>query len=227
MRGRLKILGLVAGAIAAAGVGAGAVAATQGGGDPAADLASAINKRAGTNITSADVQGAFKDLLKARLDADVVAGRLTQAQADEILKNAGNGMPMPFGERHFFRGGPRAEILAPVAKLLNLSEADLRTQLRSGTTLTKIASQKGVSKADLVNAIKKALKAAKPEGAPSLTDQQLTQMATRIADGLGRGPGRWHGGPGDMDGDFGPGRMGIGPMGPGAGSYDPAPSTQG
>jgi hypothetical protein len=227
MRGRLRTLGLVAGAIAAAGVGAGAVAATQGGGDPAADLASAINKRAGTNITSADVQGAFKDLMKARLDADVAAGRLTQEQADEILKNAGSGIPMPFGERHFFRGGPRGEILAPVAKLLKLSEAELRTQLRNGTTLTKIASQKGVSKADLVAEIKKALKANKPQGAPSLSDQQLTQMATRIADGLGRGPGGPHGGPGHMDFRVGPGPMGIGPMGPGAGSYDPAPSTQG
>lgn len=238
MRARLKVLAVTAGAVAALGIGAGAVAATSGGGDPASDLAGAINKRAGTTITKADVQGAFTDLMKQRLADDVAAGRLTQAQADQILKDAqsGNGMP-GFG----FRGGPggpgghhgpRVEILAPVAKLLGTTEAQLKTKLQSGKTLTQVAKDAGVSKADLVAAIKAQLKAHKPQGAPALTDAQLTDMATHIADGTGRGPGGPGGHRPDFDGD-GPHGFGPPPMGQGSGSgsqggsYNPAPSTNG
>jgi hypothetical protein len=54
---------------------------------------------------------------------------------------------------------------------------------KSGTTLTELAQQKGVSKDDLVASIAKDLKANKPDGAPELSDAQLTDMATNIADG--------------------------------------------
>ena len=197
MRGRLKLVALTAGAIAAAGVGAGAIAATTGrSGDPAADLAAAINKRAGTSITGEDVKGAFKDLLKARLDADVAAGRLTRAQADAILERAGNDMP-PLGHLRF-RGphGPRANVLAPVAKLLKTSEADLRATLRSGSTLAQVAKERGVSRADLLATIEKALRSSGPG---DLTDEQLRALAARIADGPPAGGRQFHhrwGGPG-------------------------------
>jgi hypothetical protein len=227
MRGRLRTVALAAGALAVAGVGAGAVAATQGGGDSANDLAAAINERAGTSITGDQVQSAVKDLMKQRLDAEVAAGRLTQAQADEILQNAPDGLPLfPGGPGHHRVFGARGEILAPVATLLKLDEAALRERLQSGDTLAEVAKAQGVSKADLVAEIAKALKAAKPDGAPDLTDAQLTEMATSIADGTGPGPGH-HGGPGGPGGmgGFGP-PPGV-PGGAADAQADPAPAIVG
>lgn len=205
IRRHLKAVALTAGALAVVGAGAGAVAATGGGGDPAADLAGAINKQAGTTISSDQVQAAFKDLMKQRLDAEVAAGRLTQAQADEILKNAPTMGMRPFGGPGpgMHGGGPRA-VMAPVAKLLKLTDAELRAKLQAGATLTKVASQQGVSKADLVAEIKKALAAGRPAGAPALSAAELQKRATDIADG--KGPRGMH--------RFGGGHRGFGP-GPG------------
>lgn len=195
MRGRTKLAAATVGVMAAAGAATGVVAAAgNGSGDPAADLAAAINKRAGTSITAADVSGAYQDLLKARLDAAVAAGRLTQAQADDMLARAKDA---PFGGPGFGPpgiGGPghvaRAELLAPVADLLKLSEDQLRTRLRAGDTLAQIAKAQGVSRADLVAAIAKAVKTADPD----LTDARAAAIAGRIADG--KGPrGERRGGP--------------------------------
>ena len=191
MRGRTKLAAATVGVIAVAGTATGVVAATgNGSGDPAGDLAAAINKRAGTSITAADISGAYQDLLKARLDAAVAAGKLTQAQADEMLaraKDAPLGGP-GFGGPGFELRGPggpghveRTELLAPVAGVLKLSEDQLRTRLHSGDTLAQIAKAQGVSRADLVAAITKALKA----GDPDLTDARATTIAGRIADGMG------------------------------------------
>jgi hypothetical protein len=69
------------------------------------------------------------------------------------------------------------------AALLGMSTDDLTTAEQAGTTLSAIAAQKGVSKDDLVNAIASDLKTDAPQGAPTLSDDQLTQMATNIADG--------------------------------------------
>jgi hypothetical protein len=198
MRRRTKLAAAAVGVMAAAGAATGVVAAAgNGSGDRAADLAAAINERAGTSITADDVTGAYQDLLKSRLDAAVAAGRLTQAQADEMLARAkdaplgGPGFGPPGIGRH--GPGPRAEVLAPVATLLKLNEEQLRTKLHSGSTLAQIAKAQGVARADLVAAIAKALKAAEPD----LTDARANALAGRIADGKGPkggppgGPG-WH-----------------------------------
>jgi hypothetical protein len=196
VRTRTKIVALAATALGAGAIATGAVAASGGGGgaDRAADLAAAINKQAGTSITAAQVQAAMQDLLKTRLDKEVAAGRLTQAQADAILKAAQNGMPPPFGRVGHLRG-PRAELLTPVAKLLNLSVPDLRSKLADGSTLAQVAQAQGVSRADLLSTIKSAISAK----APKLTSDQLDEIATHIADDahgpMGPGPGRpWPGG---------------------------------
>jgi hypothetical protein len=185
---RRTLVVLAATAAGAAGIAAGAVAAAGGGsGERAADLASAINARAGTQITPEDVQGAFTDVLKQDLAEAVAAGRITQAQADQMLERAQNGLPPgPFHGP----GGPRAEILAPVAKALGLTEAQLRDRLEDGTTPAEIAEAEGVSRADLLAAITSALKDANP----GLSDEELSEEAARIADRAGiRGP---HGRPG-------------------------------
>ncbi len=185
MRGRTKLAAAAVGVVAAAGAATGVVAAAgNSSGDRAADLAAAINKRAGTSITADDVTGAYQDLLKARLDAEVAAGRLTQEQADDMLaraKDAPLGGPVFGGPGFRGPGGPRAEVLAPVRTLLKLSEEQLRAKLHSGSTLAEIAKAQGVTRADLVAAIAKALKTADPD----LTDARASAIAGRIADGEG------------------------------------------
>jgi hypothetical protein len=197
LRTRNKIAALAATALGAGAIATGAVAASSGGGgaDRAADLAAAINKQAGTSITADQVQAAMQDLLKTRLDKEVAAGRMTQAQEDAILKAAQNGTPPPFGRLMHFRG-PRADVLTPVAKLLNLSVADLRSKLAGGSTLAQVAQAQGVSRADLLSTIKATISAK----APNVTGDDLDQLAAHIADdahgpGAGPGPGRpWPGG---------------------------------
>jgi hypothetical protein len=83
--------------------------------------------------------------------------------------------------------------LDKTAELLGMSSDDLRDAQRSGTTLTDLAAQKGVSKDDLVKSIAEDLKAGKPDGAPELSEAQLAEMATSVADG--KRPQRPHGGP--------------------------------
>jgi hypothetical protein len=199
--GRRKMIAVAVGAVGAAGIAAGAVAATSGSSDDAGDLAAAINKRAGTSISAADVAGAYQDVLKTHLDQAVAAGKITQAQADEMLQRAKDapglpplGGPGPGGPG---RGGPRADILAPVAKALNLTEAQLRTKLEAGSTLAKVAKEQNASREDLIAAISAALTA---EGVPAA---RVADLAAHIADdshadhdrGRGRGPGG-PGGPG-------------------------------
>lgn len=187
---RRRIAVIAAGAVGAAAIAAGGVAATSGGADEAADLASAINKRAGTSITAEDVTGAYQDLLKARLDEAVAAGRITREQADEMLQRAQDRGGLPgLGGPGMGRGhGPvfgHAEILAPVATRLGITEAQLRTRLRDGSSLASIAAARKVSRAELIATIEAALVA---DGVPA---DEAADKAAHIADDThrGRGPG--------------------------------------
>lgn len=191
--GRRKVAALAAGAIAVAGISAGAVAATSGSGQEASDLANAINKRAGTSITADQVQGAFQDLLKQHLDDAVKAGRITQAQADEMLKRAQDapgGIPgLGFGPGDHgpggpgFGHGPRGDVLDAVAKELKLTDDQLHQKLESGKTLAEVAKAQGVSRADLIATITAELKA---EGVPA---DRAADFAKHIADDAHDGPG--------------------------------------
>lgn len=73
--------------------------------------------------------------------------------------------------------------MAGVAKLLGLSATELSEQLRSGKTMSALASEKGVSGAELVKTIETELAANRPEGVPALSGAALTQLATGIANG--------------------------------------------
>jgi hypothetical protein len=189
--GRRRVAALAAGAIAVAGISAGAVAATGGSGQEASDLANAINKRAGTSITADQVEGAFQDLLKQHLDAAVKAGRITQAQADEMLKRAQDAPGIPglgFGPGDHgpggpgFGHGPRGDVLDTVATKLKLTEDQLHQKLESGKTLAQVAKAQGVSREDLIATLTAALKA---EGVPA---DQVADLAKHIADDTHPGP---------------------------------------
>ena len=100
--------------------------------------------------------------------------------------------------------GMRAKVEAAVADKLGLSVDDLRTQLKSGKSMTQVAAAQGVSKDDLVSAIATALQssassatsasASATSGGSQAVD--ATARATRIADRVGGGrPPRGAGGP--------------------------------
>jgi uncharacterized protein YidB (DUF937 family) len=69
------------------------------------------------------------------------------------------------------------------AQLLGISGSTLSTDLQSGTTLAKLAQQKGVSSSDLLASVEKDLQANAPQGAPTLTSTQIEQIATNVING--------------------------------------------
>ena len=196
--------------VAAGAVGIGGAtlgwAASSGDRTPAGELADALNRNEGTHLTEADIRQAMQDVFKARLDAAVTAGRLTKAQADEMLQRFKDAP-----QRRAQHDARRAARIAPVAKALGMTADEIHSALRSGKTLAKLAQEKGVSRAALLAAIKEGIQAdAKAEGR-TLSAEELNEMAARIADSAGpRGRGWRRGGFGR--GAFGPG--GLPPFGP-------------
>jgi hypothetical protein len=136
----------------------------------------------------------------------VAAGRLTQAQADQIVPTLTqrftdlvNGT-LPAREPGFRHHGPG--LLDAAASYLGLSEPDLFTQLRAGKTLAEIATAtSGRSTAGLIDALVAAAQT-------RFGGQVPPDLRRRITD-LVNGTFPPHG-PGDQD------RHGFGPPGPNA-----------
>ena len=194
MNTRNKRIAIIAAAGLLAGGGiAGAFAATSGGDDPSTDLAKALSQETGTQVSAAQVKAAFQDVLKQRLDKDVAAGKITQAQADQMLKQAADnpGALMRGPGEHGHHGGPGGEgrqaVEAAVQKALGVDEAAIHQARQSGKSLADLATEKGVSRDDLTAAIAAAIKST--DRGANLTDAQATQMANNIVDGKG-GPAR-------------------------------------
>jgi hypothetical protein len=78
--------------------------------------------------------------------------------------------------------------LSNTATLLGLSGTQLASSLQSGTTLSSLASQKGVSSSDLLASVESDLKANAPQGAPALSGGQLQQVATSVINSSGFAP---------------------------------------
>ena len=148
-------------------------------------------------VSQADLVSTIVSAMQATKPAN--APSLTDAQLTEMVTQQvthvrGQGDHGP-------RGGNEKvgeAVHAAIASTLGITTAQLRAAEQAGTTPAALAQQKGVATADVVSAVSAALKANKPAGAPTLTDSQLTQMATDIVNGLhpqGHGPGG-PGGPG-------------------------------
>ncbi len=192
-----RIAGIAAvGLLVGGGIG-GAFAATSGQDDPAGDLASALSERTGEQVSAADVKGAFTDVLKERLQQAVASGRITQAQADEMLTRAQNaplpGMGGPGGHRGGHHGGHHGgpggrAVEDAMVKALGITEDAWHTAREAGRTPAQVAKDKGIAVATVVDAVTAALdKQGPPPGAPALDDAQLKQMATDIVNGTGGG----------------------------------------
>jgi uncharacterized coiled-coil protein SlyX len=213
---------LAVGAVAVAAVlGAGAaVAATQDVFDPKEEqeaFQAAVAEE--LNVTTTELQNAYKAAALKQLDAAVAAGRLTEEQADAIRERIEAGdflgphFGFGFGFEHHLEGGPGIE---GAANYLGLTEAELHERLRNGQTLAEIAEAEGKSvsglKQALIAAAKDRLDQAVDDG--RITDAQrdalLGRLASRIdavVNGeplLERGPGFGHRFGGPMDGSFVP-----------------------
>jgi hypothetical protein len=82
-------------------------------------------------------------------------------------------------------GAPRPDMtktMEPTAKLLGISADELKQDLQSGTTLSQLADEKGVSRSDLLASIKQGLKEGAPAGVQAPDDATLDEIAGNIAD---------------------------------------------
>ena len=78
---------------------------------------------------------------------------------------------------------PAPPAMAATAKLLGLSTDDLTREQASGTTLLQLAAQKGVARGSLLEGIARDLKDTHAGEATELSAAELTEVATRVADG--------------------------------------------
>ena len=100
----------------------------------------------------------------SQTDATVITPAATVQQA-----------PLAGGAHHGHNPASKAAVL----KLLGVDDAAVRAAIDSGQTLAQFAATKGVSQADLVSTIVRAIQASKPANVPGLTDAQLTNMVTQ------------------------------------------------
>jgi hypothetical protein len=152
-------------AIAAVVIAGGAIAATKLG-SPKEENQAIINDAAGQlGIEPSKLSDALKKALKAQVDKQVAAGRLTKEQGDELKARIdADEVPLfaapgfPFGPRGFglrlFRDhGPFRETFAAAADYLGMSVADLRKELESGKSLADTAKAKGKTAAGLIDTL--------------------------------------------------------------------------
>jgi len=166
---RTLAVAAVAGAVAAGG-GAAIAASGDSSTSPSAFL-DAVAKHLG--ISSDKLRDATKAAAIDQVDAALAAGRITQAQADELKSriNSGEGVPF-FGPGFlggFHGGGHLGGHLSAAATYLGLSGDDLRTKLQAGQSLADVAKAQGKS----VDGLKQAL-----------LDDEKKELDQAVADGM-------------------------------------------
>jgi hypothetical protein len=138
-------------------------------------------------VTPSALADALKNALEKRVDAAVAAGRITEAQGDEMKQRIESGeFPFPgpapgmFFHHELFRGFEAA------ATYLGLSEEELHSKLESGKSLAEVAKEQDKSVEGLVDALvadaKKHLDEEVAEG--DLTQAQADQMLSHLEDGI-------------------------------------------
>jgi hypothetical protein len=205
---RWKLIGGAAAAVAVLG-GGGAFAATELD-SPSATSQAIINDAAGQLGVQPDkLTSALQKALEDQLQADVTAGRLTQAQADAqkaMIESGkypllgtggfgfgrggfgGHGRPGGFGGF----GGPLLADLSTAATSLGLTTDQLKTDLQGGKTLAQIATAQGQTPDQLVStlvaAVEKQLDAAVTANKLTSAQEQaieknLQQQITALVNG--------------------------------------------
>ena len=184
------------------------------------------------NVSVQSVIDAVVADMKAHVATEVASGEITQTEADAKLADVVaratdmvNGVRpagMPEGMAGGMGGrGPSPESITAIAKVLNVTEAQLQTEVQSGKSLADIAAAQNVSVQSVIDAVVTQMKThiagevASGEITQAEADAKLTDVTARAADmvngvrpagmpgdkvgGMG-GHGRGHHGMGD-DGD--------------------------
>jgi hypothetical protein len=151
---------LIGGATIALAAGGGAAyAATQSGATGQQAFVNDVAKR--LNVSPAQLRSAVKAALIDQLNAEVKAGRLTQAQANKIEQQINQNGRLPFlfapgGPRPFVApGGPRPFLFAPGGPRLFLAPGGahkfLHVEARGGGLVHAAASYLGLTNAKLLS----------------------------------------------------------------------------
>jgi Arc/MetJ-type ribon-helix-helix transcriptional regulator len=190
-----KTLTIAVAALALVGGGGAAIAAAQGSSSSGQSFLDSVARHLG--ISSQKLEDATKAAAVDQVDAALKAGKITQAQADELKARIQSGEFPPFagplfGPRFgpFHRGGPPlfGEKLSAAADYLGLTQAELRAKLNDGRTLANIAKARGKSVDGLKQAIldeaKKKLDQLVEDGelARAEADAMLARMKSHIDD---------------------------------------------
>jgi hypothetical protein len=180
-----RAIAIGAAALVVAGGGGAAVAATGSGSSPN-DFLDSVARHLG--ISREKLDDATKAAAIDQVDAQLKAGQITQAQADELKKRIQDGDVPALGALRggpgfgFGLGGPGgpggllkagiSDSLAAAAKYLGLSESALRDQLQDGKSLADVAKAQNKDVNGLKDAI---LAAAKSDLDKAVSDKKLTQ----------------------------------------------------
>jgi len=152
-------------------------------------------------ISPQKLEDATKAAALDQVDADLKAGRITKAEADELKARIQAGNVPLFGGPHKFGGfghhGRGGDKLSAAAAYLELTESQLREKLAVGTTLAGVAKAENKSVDGLEDAMiesaQKRLDQAVEDGdlTKAQADEMKADLATRI-DGIVNGtfPGR-------------------------------------
>ena len=199
---RTLLIGLAV--VVAAATAGGAYAATQSSSNPRQAFLNDVAKRLGVSPSKlrAAVTGAFLD----RLNAEVKAGRLTQAQANRLKQRIQQGAAIPLGPPRALRFAPPGALkLAPprglhfglrghrgplnaAAQYLGLSQDQLMSHLAGGKTLAQLAKAQGKSVSGLEQALIKDTKTriGRLSAAGVLTKAQAQRLESRLATRIDR-----------------------------------------
>jgi hypothetical protein len=182
-----RVAAIAAVALVVVGGGGAALAANSGAGSPS-DFLDSVAKHLGVSRQKLD--DATKAAAIDQVDAQLAAGKITQAQADDLKQRIQAGdLPALGGARGPGRGfgfgppGPGVpgpgllkdgigDALTAAAKYLGLSESELGAKLRGGDSLADVAKAQGKDVSGLQDAI---VAAAKADLDKAVADKRLTQ----------------------------------------------------
>ena len=144
-------------------------------------------------ISTQKLQDATKAAAIDQVDADLKAGRITKAQADELKARIKSGAFPGFGGPRFFGGfghfhGPFGGDLSAAADYLGVTLVQLRAKTMNGQSLAQVAKAQNKSvdglKQALLHSAKKRLDQAVSDGmlTRAQADQELSELKSRIDD---------------------------------------------
>ena len=172
-------IAIAAASLAALSTGGAAVAATQTDSPAASSKTIVASAAKQVGVSESALTAALIKSEETQIDAQVTAGRLTQAEADEIKQRLESGdvplvgIGMGFGDHHDGpgHGGPGHD-LAAASTYLGVSEATIRSDLDGGKTLAQIATANSKTVDGLVTAL---VAAEKSELDAAVTSGKITQ----------------------------------------------------